>query len=220
MQDDASTSIALEEEALRLAKLRNNLASHSGEYIEAAREAEKLLLIIESFLVYASSTEHKAATKAATLLVGKLRALHELKDDPPRLLAEAYKVARIAALAQTYAEASLKVYLFVLSVAVILASIVFAAAFLYTPLSIWAITALSTALGLLIGATLLASKPYSILLAAASLVVYLFVLGINIPTMAEVLIIVTGFVASELLGHKSLAKMEAKTEKVTYFEAS
>ncbi len=216
MKQDTSASSILEEEALTLARLRSSLASYSGEYIEAAREAEKLLLIIENFLVYASSTEHRAALRSATLIISKLRALHELKDDPPRLLTEAYKVARIAALAQAYAEASLKVYLFVLSVSVILASIVFASAFLYTPLSIWAVAILSTALGLLIGATLLASKSYSILLAVTSLVAYLFVLGANIPTIAEALIIVTGFAASELLGYKGLTKIE----KVTGFEAS
>jgi hypothetical protein len=209
------SSSVLEEEAFRLAKLRGYLASHSGEYVEAAREAEKLLLVVENFLVYAAFTEYRVASKAASLVASKARVLHGLKDDPPRLLGEAYKIARIAALAQAYVEASLKVYLFVLSVAVILASIVFATAFLYTPLSIWAVAMLSTALGLLIGATLLASKSYSILLTAISLVVYLFILGASIPTIAETLIIITGFTASELLRHKGLVKIE----KVAAFEA-
>lgn len=216
MAGDREAPASLEEEAVKLAKLRMSLEAYAGEYVEAAREAAKLLLIVEGFLVYASSLGRGAIVKAAEVIAGRLRGLFESRDDPPRVFAEAHRLAGAAALAQAYAEASMKVYLFTLTVSVLLASLIFASAFIQAQLTVASATALAAALGLLVGATLLAARGYSLALASASLVVYAFVLGATLPVLAEAVILATGFASSRVLEYKGLARA---SEKVLGVEA-
>ncbi|GAB6148025.1 hypothetical protein [Stetteria hydrogenophila] len=213
MERANASGVDVEAEALALARLRLELASYDGEYVEAAREASKLLLVIEDFLVYAASRAG-LALKAARLVAGRLRSLIGLKDDPPSLFREARRLARLAVVARLYAEASGRVYTASLAVSTLLAGVLLALT-LYSQATLLGALLAALGFGLLTAATLLSGSRSSIALAAAAVALQLAPLKLIPLVAAEALAIALGLAASRLLE----ARGESELERVASVEA-
>lgn len=191
-----------------LARLRLGLESYEGEYREAAREAARLILLIEESLAGMEGCWLPACREFAERAAREARGLLGLPLDPPLVLSRALRPAKLAALGYLAAQAAGRIY----GASVALAAALAAAAFIVAVMGaggLAAVAASAAGLGLAIAGALLYSFRASLALALPALALEAAAVPDSLPApLVGAGLVLAGYAVASKLVRGALARAE------------